>query len=66
VLSAFLNGLLLPFVLIYALLLVNDTKLMGDYTNPRSYNYISWGTVLAIVGLTVFLIVINIFPSGRL
>ncbi len=66
VLSAFLNGLLLPFVLIYALLLVNDTRLMGDYTNPRSYNYISWGTVLAIVGLTVFLIVINIFPSGRL
>jgi Mn2+/Fe2+ NRAMP family transporter len=66
VLSAFVNGLLLPFVLVYALLLVNDKKLMGDYTNPRSYNYISWGTVLAIVGLTVFLIVINIFPSGRL
>jgi Mn2+/Fe2+ NRAMP family transporter len=66
VLSAFLNGLLLPFVLIYALLLVNDTKLMGDYTNPRSYNYISWATVLAIVGLTVFLIVVNILPSGRL
>ena len=66
VLSAFLNGLLLPFVLVYALLLVNDKKLMGDYTNPRSYNYISWGTVLAIVGLTVFLIVTNILPSGRL
>ncbi|MFA6054757.1 MAG: Nramp family divalent metal transporter [Thermodesulfovibrionales bacterium] len=66
VLSAFVNGLLLPFVLIYALLLVNDTKLMGDYTNPRSYNYISWGTVLAIVGLTVFLIVTYILPSGRL
>ena len=66
VLSAFVNGLLLPFVLVYALLLVNDKKLMGDYTNPRSYNYISWGTVLAIVGLTVFLIVTNILPSGRL
>ena len=66
VLSAFVNGLLLPFVLIYALLLVNDTRLMGDYTNPRSYNYISWGTVLAIVGLTVLLIVVNILPSGRL
>lgn len=66
VLSAFLNGLLLPFVLIYAILLVNDKKLMGDYTNPRSYNYISWATVLAIVGLTVLLIVINILPSGVL
>ena len=66
VLSAFVNGLLLPFVLIYALLLVNDKKLMGDYTNPRSYNYISWGTIIAIVGLTLLLIVINILPSGRI
>ncbi|HMK50608.1 MAG TPA: divalent metal cation transporter, partial [Thermodesulfovibrionales bacterium] len=66
VLSALVNGLLLPFVLIYALLLVNDKKLMGDYTNPSSYNYISWGTVIAIVGLTLFLIVTNILPSGRI
>jgi Mn2+/Fe2+ NRAMP family transporter len=66
VLSAFVNGLLLPFVLIYALLLVNDKKLMGDYTNPKSYNYISWGTIIAIVGLTLFLIVTNILPSGRI
>jgi len=64
VLSAVINGLLLPFVLVYALLLVNDKKLMGDYTNPKSYNYISWGTVVVIIGLTAFLIVINIVPVG--
>jgi len=62
VLSAVVNGLLLPFVLIYALLLVNNRKLMGDYVNPKSYNYISWGTVIAITLLTGFLIVVTIAP----
>lgn len=62
VLSAVINGLLLPFVLIYALLLVNNKKLMGDYVNPKSYNYISWGTIIAITLLTGFLIVVTIVP----
>jgi len=62
VLSAVINGLLLPFVLVYALLLVNDKRLMGDFTNPPSYNYISWGTVAAIIALTIFLVVTTIVP----
>ncbi len=64
VLSAVINGLLLPFVLVYALMLVNDRKLMGEYINPKSYNYISWGTVIAIICLTAFLIAINVVPTG--
>lgn len=66
VLSAVINGLLLPFVLVYALKLVNDKKLMGEYTNPRSYNYISWGTVVVIIGLTIFLIISTLMPRGLL
>ncbi len=62
VLSALVNGLLLPFVLIYALLLVNNKKLMGEYVNPRSYNYISWGTVAAIILLTGFMLVTTLVP----
>jgi NRAMP (natural resistance-associated macrophage protein)-like metal ion transporter len=64
VLSAFVNGLLLPFVLVFALLLVNNKKLMGEYTNPRAYNYISWGTVVAIIVLTSFLVVTTLVPLG--
>lgn len=64
VLSSVVNGLLLPFVLVYAILLINDKKLMGEYVNPRSYNYISWGTVVVIICLTAFLIVTTIIPSG--
>ena len=64
ILSAVINGLLLPFVLVYAILLVNNRKLMGDYINPKSYNYISWGTVIVIICLTAFLVVTNIIPAG--
>lgn len=62
VLSAVLNGLLLPFVLIFTLLIVNKKELMGEYINPKSYNYISWGTVITIIILTTFLIVTTLVP----
>ena len=64
VLSAVINGLLLPFVLVYALLLVNNKKIMGEYTNPKSYNYISWSTIAVIICLTVFFVVTSIMPAG--
>jgi NRAMP (natural resistance-associated macrophage protein)-like metal ion transporter len=55
--SAVLNGLLLPFVLIYALSLVNNKKIMGEYVNPRSYNVISWGTVAVLIGLAISFVI---------
>jgi Mn2+/Fe2+ NRAMP family transporter len=62
VLSAVVNGLLLPFVLVYALLLVNNKKLMGEYTNSKTFNYISWATVITIIVLTSFLLVTTFAP----
>jgi Mn2+/Fe2+ NRAMP family transporter len=64
VLSSFVNGLLLPFVLIYALSLINNKSLMGEYTNTKSYNYIAWGTVVVIICLTAFLVFTMVMPSG--
>lgn len=64
VLSSVVNGLVLPFVLIYAILLINNEKLMGDYVNPRSYNVIAWGTVIVVIGLTAFLVVTAVLPTG--
>lgn len=62
VLSAVINGLLLPFVLVFALLLVNNKKLMGEYANSRGYNYITWATVIIIIGLTSFLVITTLMP----
>jgi Mn2+/Fe2+ NRAMP family transporter len=60
VLSAVINGLLLPFVIVFAILLINNKKLMGEFTNSKIYNYISWGTVIAVICLTVSWVVTSI------
>jgi NRAMP (natural resistance-associated macrophage protein)-like metal ion transporter len=64
VISSVLNGLLLPFVLIYALSLVNNRKIMGEYVNPKFYNIISWGTIGAITVLAVFFVITVFLPLG--
>ncbi len=56
VLSSVVNGLILPFVLFYALRLANNRKLMGEYTNSRLFNIVAWATVSVIVILTVFML----------
>jgi Mn2+/Fe2+ NRAMP family transporter len=61
VLSAVVNGLLLPFVLFYAISLINDEKVMGEYTNSRIYNYIAWGTVAAVICLTIAWVIKSAF-----
>ena len=61
VLSAVINGLLLPFVLVFAIFLINNKKLMGEFTNSKMYNYISWGTVIAVICLTISWVVTSIF-----
>jgi Mn2+/Fe2+ NRAMP family transporter len=57
VLSQVVNGVLLPFVLVFVLLLVNDKELMGDYTNSRWYNVASWFTVAVMIGLTLAMVI---------
>ncbi len=63
VLSSVLNGILLPFVLIFALKLVNDKKIMGEYINSKNHNVISWATVGILIVLTAALLVMTILPE---
>ena len=53
VLSQVVNGIVLPFVLVFVILLINDAELMGKYTNSNWYNVVSWFTVGAMVVLTI-------------
>lgn len=59
-LSQVLNGVLLPFVLIFMVLLINRTDLMGEWTNPRWFNFATWVTVAVMIGLTLALVAITI------
>jgi len=54
-LSQVLNGAVLPFVLIFMLLLINDKNLMGSYRNGPVFNVIAWTTVVVVALLTVIM-----------
>jgi NRAMP (natural resistance-associated macrophage protein)-like metal ion transporter len=59
-LSQVLNGILLPFVLIFMVLLINKTEIMGEWTNSRMFNLVSWATVVIMIGLTLALVGITV------
>jgi Mn2+/Fe2+ NRAMP family transporter len=61
-LSRVLNGMLLPVILVFMLLLINNRKLMGSYVNGRVYNGLAWGTTIIMTLLTFALIVTSLFP----
>jgi len=58
--SQVLNGMLLPFILIFMILLINKYALMKEWVNPRAYNFIAWATVVIVIGMTVALTAITI------
>jgi Mn2+/Fe2+ NRAMP family transporter len=57
VLSQVVNGAVLPFVLIFMLLLTNDRELMGEHVNTRAFNVIAWVTVGVMIALTLALVI---------
>ncbi len=57
VLSQVANGILLPFVLVFVLLLINNRELMGGYVNSRWYNIVAWFTAGAMIVLTLAMLV---------
>ena len=58
--SQVLNGMLLPVVLIFMVLLINRPALMKDWTNTRAYNVVAWSAVGLMVALTLALMVISV------
>ena len=62
-LSQVINGILLPFVLIFMLRLVNRKDLMGEYKNSRAFNYIAWTSCAVMIVLTLLLVVSTFFPD---
>jgi NRAMP (natural resistance-associated macrophage protein)-like metal ion transporter len=55
--SQVINGMVLPFILIFMLLLINDKKLMGDHTNGPLFNVITWITTIVMIGFTLLLLI---------
>lgn len=64
VVTQFINGLLLPVILVAVLRLAGDRKLMGDYANGRLYNAISWLTVIIVSALSLLLVAATLLSSN--
>jgi len=61
--SQVVNGMLLPFVLIFMLKLINDRELMGEHVNSKAFNGIAWTTTVVMIVLTALLVVVTVFPG---
>ena len=56
VLSQVANGVVLPLVLIFMLMLTNDRELMGEHVNSRGFNIVAWTTVIVMTVLTILMV----------
>jgi NRAMP (natural resistance-associated macrophage protein)-like metal ion transporter len=52
ILSQVINGAVLPFVLVFMILLINKRELMGEYINSRWFNVAAWSTTAVVTALT--------------
>lgn len=59
--SQVVNGVMLPFVLIFMLKLVNRRDLLEDYTNSRTFNGIAWVTTAIMIVLTAMFVISMFF-----
>jgi Mn2+/Fe2+ NRAMP family transporter len=64
VLSQVANGMWLPVVLIFILLLINRRDLMGEFTNSVAFNIIAWASSVIMIILTLVLVYTAIFEPG--
>ena len=53
-----LNGVLLPIILVFILLLINNEQLVGDLRNTKVYNLLGWGT-FAMITLAVAVMLVG-------
>jgi Mn2+/Fe2+ NRAMP family transporter len=58
--SQVINGVLLPFILIFMIMLVNKKGLMGEWVNSRAYNLVAWVSVAILIGMTLALVAITL------
>ena len=60
ILSQDVNGILLPFILIFVMKIINDRRVMGEHVNKRVGNIIAWATIIGIILATVALVFFSV------
>ena len=63
-LSQVINGVLLPFLLVFMMVIINDRRIMGRHVNGRVHNVLSWTTITVVIALTAVLMVMTFLGIG--
>jgi len=58
-LAQVINGVLLPVLLVFMVLIASDRHVMGNYRNGRAWNALTWFTIIAVVVLTIVMFVLQ-------
>jgi NRAMP (natural resistance-associated macrophage protein)-like metal ion transporter len=54
------NGILLPAILVFMLVLANRRDIMGEHVNSRVFNVVAWVLVSSVIVMTIFLSVATV------
>ena len=54
-----INGVLLPVLLVFMVLIASDKHVMGRFANGRAWNALTWFTIVAVTVLTVIMFVMQ-------
>jgi Mn2+/Fe2+ NRAMP family transporter len=57
------NGVLLPPILVFMVLLASKKSIMGEYANTKFFNVIAWAFTFILVLLTLLLLASTLFPA---
>ena len=58
-LAQVVNGVLLPVLLVFMVLIAGDRHVMGRFANGRIWNSLTWFTIIAVVILTIVMFVLQ-------
>ena len=58
-LAQVINGILLPVLLVFMVLIAGDKHVMGKNANSRAWNALTWFTIIAVVILTIIMFVLE-------
>lgn len=58
-LAQVINGVLLPVLLVFMVLIAGDCHVMGRFANGRIWNGLTWFTIIAVVVLTIVMFVLQ-------
>lgn len=58
-----INGMLLPPILIFMVLIASKKSIMGEFVNSPLFNGVAWLFTAILIGLTALLLIATLFPG---